>query len=200
MSNPIRFHFDPVCPWAWETSKWMRAVEKVREVEVEWAFFSLLEQNEPRANALRDPEAKGTAALRTLALVRRTEGNDATGALYKALGERAHERGEELTAVLVRAALADVGLDGNLVERALADGVTVKDILEEHHAVADEAGCFGVPTIVLPTGEAMFGPVVTVAPTGEAAGELWDRFEWLTREGYFFELKRERGKARPGIK
>jgi len=198
MTDTIRFHFDPRCPWAWETSKWIREVAGVRDVEIEWAFFSLQEQNKPETAPLRDPEARGTPALRTLALVRRTEGNEATGSLYKAMGERVHERHEDFTVDLVRSALEDLGLKPELVDEALSDEVTVKEISEEHYAVASSVGCFGVPTIVLPTGEAIFGPVVAVAPTGEAAGELWDHFEWLTKQDYFFEMKRERGETRPG--
>ena len=194
----VRFHFDPRCPWAWESSKWIREVERIRDVEVEWAFFSLEEQNKPETSPLREPKARGTAALRTLALVRRTEGNGATGSLYRAIGERLHEQREDFTLHLVRNALEDVGLKPELVDEALGDDVTIKEISEEHYAVASSVGCFGVPTIVLPTGEAMFGPVVSGAPTGEAAGELWDHFEWLTRQGYFFEMKRERGDVRPG--
>jgi 2-hydroxychromene-2-carboxylate isomerase len=198
MAGTVRFHFDPRCPWAWESSKWIREVATVRDVEIEWAFFSLEEQNKPETHPLRNPEARGTAALRTLALVRRTEGNDVTGSLYEAIGLRAHERDEKLTIDLVRAALEDVGLDPGRVDEALSDDVTIKEVSEEHYAVASTVGCFGVPTIVLPSGEAIFGPVITVAPRGETAGELWDHFEWLTRQGYFYEMKRERGDARPG--
>lgn len=198
MGDRIRFHFDPRCPWAWQTSKWMREVQKVRDIEIEWSFFSLLLHNEPETKPLDDPEAKGTSALRTLALVRRNEGNEATGELYRAIGGRVHDSGEELTTDLVRAALGDVGLDSALVDEALADSVTVKEISQEHKAVATEVGCFGVATIVLPSGEGMFGPVITLAPAGEDAGELWDRFEWLTKQDYFFEMKRERGDRRPG--
>jgi hypothetical protein len=133
-----------------------------------------------------------------LALVRRTEGNDAAGSFYEAIGERVHERQEDLTIDLLRHALEDVGLRAGLLDDALSDDVTIKEVSEEHYAVAASVGCFGVPTIVLPSGEAIFGPVITVAPTGEAAGELWDHFEWLTRQDYFFEMKRERGDARPG--
>jgi 2-hydroxychromene-2-carboxylate isomerase len=199
MTGTVRFHFDPRCPWAWESSKWIREVEKVRDIRVEWAFFSLEEQNKPETNPLRNPDARGTVPLRTLALVRRTEGNDVTGSLYETIGVRAHERHEELSSDLVRAALEDVGLDSGLVDQALSDDVTIKEISEEHYAVASSVGCFGVPTIVLPTGEATFGPVITVAPEGEAAGELWDHFEWLTGQDYFYEMKRERGDARPGV-
>src|SRR3989337_778547 len=110
MAATVRFHFDPRCPWAWESSKWIREVAGVRDIEIEWAFFSLQEQNKPETCPLRDPEARGTAALRTLALVRRTEGNDGAGSLYEAIGERAHEQGEDLSIDLVRKSLEDVGL------------------------------------------------------------------------------------------
>jgi 2-hydroxychromene-2-carboxylate isomerase len=198
MTDTIRFHFDPRCPWAWESSKWIREVAQVRDIEIEWAFFSLEEQNKPETSPLRDPEVRGTAAFRTLALIRRSEGNDAVDSVYRAIGERVHERREDFTVGVVRSALEEVGLKAELVDDALADEVTIKEVSEEHYAVASSVGCFGVPTIVLPTGEAMFGPVVSVAPTGEAAGELWDHFEWLTRQDYLFEMKRERGGRRPG--
>jgi predicted DsbA family dithiol-disulfide isomerase len=198
MTDTIRFHFDPRCPWAWESSRWIREVARVRDIEIEWAFFSLQEQNKPETAPLRDPEVRGTAALRTLALVRRTEGNDAVDSLYRAIGERVHEQREDFTIDVVRNALEDVGLKAIVVDEALSDDVTIKEVSEEHYAVASSVGCFGVPTIVLPTGEAIFGPVVSVAPTGEAAGELWDHVEWLTRQGYFFEMKRERGDTKPG--
>jgi predicted DsbA family dithiol-disulfide isomerase len=198
MTDTIRFHFDPRCPWAWESSKWIREVARVRDIEIEWAFFSLQEQNKPETAPLRDPEVRGTAALRTLALVRRTEGNDAVDSLYRAIGERVHEQREDFTIDVVRNALEDVGLKAIVVDEALSDDVTIKEVSEEHYAVASSVGCFGVPTIVLPTGEAIFGPVVSVAPTGETAGELWDHVEWLTRQGYFFEMKRDRGDIKPG--
>ncbi|MBK5227474.1 MAG: DsbA family protein [Actinobacteria bacterium] len=198
MATRVRFHFDPLCPWAWQSSKWMREVENVRDVEVEWRLFSLRLINENQQDPLADAHAKGTPALRALALVRREEGNDAVGRVYEALGGRIHEGpSEEMDQATVRSSLEDAGLDPTIVDRALDDDSTMADVRAEHDAAVSEVGVFGVPTIVLATGEGMFGPVIAKAPSGEAAGELWDHVEWLIRQDGLFELKRERDR-KPG--
>jgi 2-hydroxychromene-2-carboxylate isomerase len=200
MTTKVRFHFDPLCPWAWQTSKWIREVEKVREIEVEWRLFSLeivngeADENNPYADVL----LKDRDALRTLALVQRVEGNAAAGRLYESLGKRVHESpAEALEEEVVRAALVDAALDRSMFDRARADDSTMDDVRSQHEKAVVEVGAFGVPVIVLPSGEGIFGPVVAKAPTGEAAGELWDHVEWLIRQDGFFELKRERDR-KPG--
>ena len=198
MATRVRFHFDPLCPWAWQSSKWIREVEKVREVDVEWRLFSLQLINEKNKDPLADAHVKGTPALRTMALVRREGGNRVVGSVYEALGNRIHEvPSEDLDQAALRAALDDAGLDPSIVDRALDDRSTMEDVRAEHDAAVAEVGAFGVPTIVLATGQGMFGPVIAKAPTGEAAGELWDHVEWLIRRDGFFELKRERDR-KPG--
>jgi hypothetical protein len=132
-----------------------------------------------------------------LAAVRRKYGNEVVGRLYEAIGMRAHEGGEELSPELVEKALTDAGLDPSLVWQALDDDSTIADVRAEHEAVVSEVGAFGVPTIVLEGGGGIFGPVISSAPAGEEAGELWDHVRWLTERGYFFELKRERDRS-PG--
>ena len=78
----MRFHFDPLCPWAWQSSKWIREVERVRDVKVDWRLFSLRLINENITDPLAQEHAKGTVALRALAFVRRMKGNDDVGRLY----------------------------------------------------------------------------------------------------------------------
>jgi len=195
MTTPVRFHFDPRCPWAWQASKWIREVETVRDVEVEWCLFSL-----EVVNGDLDTEAllKEGDALRTLALARRIEGNAAVGRVYQALGERVHERPRERMGDRpIRAALGEAGFDPSLFDEATADVSTNQDVRDEHDAAVAEVGAFGVPVTVLPSGEGMFGPVISTAPSGDAAGQLWDHVEWLIRQEGFFELKRERDR-RPG--
>lgn len=194
----VRFHFDPLCPWAWQSSKWIREVEQVRDVEVDWRLFSLQLINENTDDPLADVHAKGALALRTLALVRRMEGNDGVARLYEALGNRIHEApSEELNEATVRSALLDAGLDPGVLDLALSDGSTMHDVRDEHEAAVLEVGAFGVPTILLETGQGMFGPVIADAPSGEAAGALWDHVEWLIQQDGLFELKRERDRE-PG--
>jgi len=176
-------------------------VASVRDIAVEWRLFSLALANAPDGDDPLTADGRGVAALRTLALVGRERGNEAVDRLYRALGERVHERHEELDEGCVRAALGDAGLDAGLLDHAVGDPVTVDEVRSQHLAAVEQIGAFGVPSIILPSGRGIFGPVVAVAPTGEAAGELWDRVRWLIEMDGFFELKRNRdrkaGASRP---
>jgi 2-hydroxychromene-2-carboxylate isomerase len=191
MTESVAFHFDPACPWAWQSAVWMREVAAVRDVSIEWRLFSLKTINSP------DEAAPATPSLRTLALVRRDAGNDGVGRLYAALGARVHEAEEKPTTAVIGAALEDAGFDPSLVNRALEDASTADDVRADHDEAVTKVGAFGVPTIILASGRGIFGPVVTLAPRGEAAGELWDRVRYLIELDGFYELKRERDK-RPG--
>ena len=175
----------------------MREAASVRDLAVDWRLFSLKIVNSPDDDPLSDRRQRGTPALRTLALVAREAGNDGVDKLYRALGARVHDGDEKPTAEVVGASLADAGFDPNLVERALDDDSTASDVRADHDAAVEEVGAFGVPTIILPSGAGIFGPVVSLAPRGEAAGELWDRVRYLIELDGFYELKRDRT-ARPG--
>lgn len=197
MTERVRFHFDSLCPWAWQTSKWMREVQKVRDVAVEWRLFSLRLINEGDGDPLADPEVEGTPALRTLALVGIEYGNEAIDRVYRSLGDSVHENGRSLTPDVVRQALSATGLDPSLLDVALADDHTMDEVRSQHDAAVADVGCFGVPTIVLASGKGIFGPVISKPGEGEAAGELWDHVRWLAEQDGFFELKRERDRG-PG--
>jgi 2-hydroxychromene-2-carboxylate isomerase len=191
MTESVRLYFDPLCPWAWQGARWMTAVSEVRDVEVEWRLFSLQMVNASNGR----PESRGApgaAALRTLALVRRSDGNPGVGRTYRAMGALVHDRGARLSNETIRQALDDAGLDRHLVDRALSDESTMDDVIAEHAEAVQQVGCFGVPTITLPSGKSIFGPVVATAPAGELAAQLWDRVRWLTELDGFFELKRSR--------
>jgi predicted DsbA family dithiol-disulfide isomerase len=192
VTDRVRFYFDPTCPWAWQTSVWMNEVAKVRDVEVQWRLFSLRLVNEGADDPLTDVEARSVPALRALALAGREHGSEAVGALYGAIGERIHDGDGDLTLELLREASTAAGLPEDLVDRALADGSTAEDVRSQHQEAASSVQAFGVPTIVLPSGRGIFGPVIAQAPTGEDAGEVWDHVRWLTDLDGFFELKRER--------
>lgn len=192
MRLAVRFHFDPACPWAWQTSKWIREASRVRDLDIEWRFFSL-----KMVNSDRPEEADISPALRTLALVTREFDNEKTGRLYEALGTRMHDRDQGRSVEVVKRALKDVELEAALVDRALEDEASAKAVRADFHLAVDEVGCFGVPTIVMPSGKGLFGPVLSTAPTGEEAGELWDHFSWFVEHDGFFEIKRERARE-PG--
>ena len=119
------------------------------------------------------------------------------GRVYAAIGDRTHERGTRLARSAVEDALESCGFDVGLVDKAIDDETTMQTVRREHDAAVAEVGAFGVPTVVLPNGRGMFGPVLAVAPTGQRAGELWDHVEWLIEQRDFFELKRERDRG-PG--
>ncbi len=195
MAEPIRFHFDPICPWCWMTSAWVRQLEDVGEVEIDWAVFSLELVNRGREELASKAHGRSTLALRTVMTVRDAAGGEAVGRFYAALGARVHEAREPLEAAdTVRQALADCGLERSLADKAVDDERTWARVVDEHEALVARTRSFGVPTIVLDggTGPAIFGPVIGQPPSPEDAVELWRHVAWLTRYENFSELKRER--------
>lgn len=191
----VTFYFDPICPWAWRTSLWMREVAKVRPISLRWKFLSLSAVNAGK-DSLKDTHSQSENSFRLMALARRSGGEEAVDKLYLALGKARHERKEDLSSEdTLLAALAEAGLDRSLLSQALDDSTTMDEVQQSHSEVVGLKG-FGVPTMVIQDSDqkspAMFGPVLTQVPAGEAAGELWDRVEWMMWQPEFFELKRSR--------
>jgi predicted DsbA family dithiol-disulfide isomerase len=186
----LTFYFDPLCPWAWLTSLWIREVRRHRPIEVEWKFFSLAGVNER--------EDKWHGPLRIAALARREGDNDAVDRVYLALGRLFHERTDSFEiiddlATVARPYLVDVGLDPDLATRALSDQSTVDDVVNEQKDAIDHLGAFGVPWLVIGDEEyGFFGPVINEALLGEEALALWDHFLFMGTRPYLFELKRGR--------
>jgi predicted DsbA family dithiol-disulfide isomerase len=196
MAERVRFYFDPICPWCYQTSRWARRVEQLGLIELDWALFSLELQN-----AGKEPEdlarahARSARGLRTAIAVRDDAGPVAVGAFYAALGVRFHQHGEPLDEpATVEAALADAGLDAGLCARAWADPSTTLRVAAEHRELSEGKRGFGVPTIVLDGGDgpAMFGPVISEVPNDDDAVQLWRHVSWLVRHANFAELKRDR--------
>ena len=194
MTERVRFYFDPRCPWCYLTSQWMRQLERLGEVEVSWALFSLA-----IANSDGDPadeiDGKGSVALRTIVALRDADGHEAVGPFYAELGAAIHDRGEDASdrAVLQRA-LEAVGASPALVDKALSDPATWDTVVSGQRELVERTRSFGVPTIALDDGAglAIFGPVISTLPTDEDAVQLWRSVSWLTRYDNFSELKRER--------
>jgi 2-hydroxychromene-2-carboxylate isomerase len=188
MPERATFYFDPLCPWAWITSLWIREVRRNHPLEIEWKFFSLAGVNE-RADVWHGP-------LRIAALARREGGNDATDRAYLALGRLFHEREKSFDEIdqlaqLARPYLSEVGLDPSLAQRALDDQRTLEEVLADHTDAVERLKAFGVPWIVVDGDEmGFFGPVIGELPEGRAAVELWEHFQWVGRQQYLFELKR----------
>ena len=187
------FWFDPLCPFAWITSRWMLEVEDVREVRVNWRVMSLYFLNKDR-DISEDYQARilrGLSIGRVLIAAEQTVGPQALGPLYTALGVRIHHEKQDLGRELVEAALADAGLPGDLVE-AMDDSSYDERLRASHQEAMDRVGDdVGTPTIAF-NGSAFFGPVLSRIPRGEDAGRIWDGTIALADFDYFFEIKRPR--------
>lgn len=193
--------FDPICPWAWMTSRWLLEVEKVRPLDVRFNVMSLSVLNEGRAELperYRVMMDKGWGPVRVCIAAAEAAGPEVLRDLYTALGTRIHLRKYEIDdPKLFREALAEAGLDESLAEAAYT-GDRDEALRASHNAGMKPVGTdVGTPVIHAPgpnPGEtvAFFGPVVTPAPKGEAAGKLWDGVVLVAATEGFYELKRSR--------
>ena len=193
--TPMRaeFWFDPLCPWAWMTSRWMMEVERVRDIEVTWSVMSLSVLNEGRElpEGYRAMMDRGWGPVRVITAASLEYGDKVVKPLYDAMGELIHLKGEKDYAKVLVPALEEVGLDTSLAGFADSDA---KDAVlrASHQRAMDLVGDdVGTPVIAV-NGEAFFGPVVSPAPKGEAAGRLWDGCVLVAGTPGFFELKRTR--------
>ncbi|WP_411073491.1 DsbA family protein [Streptomyces sp. cmx-4-7] len=198
------FYFDPLCPWAWMTSRWMLEVEKVRPVDVRWKVMSLAVLNEDRLDELPEEyremlETKAWGPVRVVVAAQQLHGDEVVGKLYTALGTRFHNNGEGPTREAVAAALRDVGLPEDLVEYADKDTYDAELRTSHKEGIEKVGQDVGTPVIAVPgpDGEevAFFGPVVTPAPRGEAAARLWDGTLLVASTPGFYEIKRTRTAA-----
>lgn len=187
------FWFDPLCPWAWMTSRWMMEVEKVRPVDVTWSVMSLAVLNEGRdlPEEYRAMMDRAWGPVRVILAAKEEYGDKVVKPLYDAMGTRIHLGGEKDYAKVIVPALEEVGLPTELAEYADTD--EHDDRLRASHQrgidlVGDDVGT----PVVAVDGVAFFGPVVSPAPKGEAAARLWDGCVLVAGTPGFFELKRSR--------
>jgi hypothetical protein len=190
----VDFWFDPRCPWAWLTSRWMLEVEKVRPVKTIFHVMSLSILNEGRANldeSYRQSMDIGWAPVRVALAVEEQYGQEQLAAFYTAIGTRLHPKQEELNRATIEAALAEVGLPTELAD-AGETGDNDAALRRSHHAGMDPVGLdVGTPVIHV-GGTAFFGPVITPRPRGEEAGRMFDGVLQLASYPGFYELKRTR--------
>jgi 2-hydroxychromene-2-carboxylate isomerase len=187
------FWFDPLCPFAWITSRWMLEVEQVRDVKVNWRIMSLYYLNKDRdiSDDYRELIEHGVPIGRVLAAAEKHVGRQALLPLYTALGERIHHEKQDKGLELIAGALADAGLPAELIEAA-DDSSYDERVQASHQEAMDRVGDeVGTPTIAF-NGSAFFGPVLTRIPRGEDAGRLWDGTIAVADFPYFFEIKRTR--------
>lgn len=192
MPEAIQFFFDPMCPYAYQTSEWIRDVRGQRGLDITWRFFSLEEINlEPgKRHPWERPWSYGWGQMRVGALIRREQGNDELDRWYATVGNAFFHEGRKTHVPAVHAeVIAAAGFDPALVERAIADDTTIDDVRSDHEYSVATYGAHGVPTIVFDSGYAIYGPVVVPAPTGDDAVALWDLVHATQRFPHLYELR-----------
>jgi hypothetical protein len=205
-ASDLHFYFDPVCPFAWITSKWVRMVAEQREYTVDWRFISLRMLNADVDYASHFPdyyEAGHTAGLRLLrvaARVRAEHGRAAVGSMYEAIGARLFDtpRDERLSASdqgareVLQPLLRDGGLPENLADALDDESFDAVIRAETEEALGLTGRDVGTPILHFrpPDGTAFFGPVISRLPSPDDAGRLWDHVIGLAEFGGFAEIKR----------
>jgi hypothetical protein len=185
---------DPLCPWAWMTSRWLLEVEKLRPIDVRFHVMSLSVLNEGRdelPERYKEMLGRGWGPVRVLIAAQQQHGDEVVRPLYEALGTRRHLGKEEFGRETIEAALTEAGLPTSLADAADTDAYD-EALKQSHHAGMDQVGMDVGTPVIATEGVAFFGPVVSPAPKGEAAAKLWDGVVLVAGTDGFFELKRTR--------
>ena len=194
MTQRVDLWVDPICPWAWITSRWLLEARRVRDIDVHLHTMSLSVLNDGRdlPAEYADLMTRAWGPVRVMIAIEKREGPERLEPFYSAFGDRYHVRAQRDDLLKVaRAALSDANLDPSLIEAATSDAFD-EELRTSHFAGMDPVG-FDVGTPVIHVGEvAFFGPVVTPAPKGEAAGRLFDGVLAVASTPGFYELKRTR--------
>jgi 2-hydroxychromene-2-carboxylate isomerase len=191
---PVDFWFDPLCPWAWITSRWLVEVANLRPVVPRWHVMSLAMLNENKEGLperYKESMAKAWGPVRVCIAAEQKLGPGVLGPLYTAIGTRFHHEKAERDRATIEAALAEAGLPADLADAM--DSTDYDEALRASHCDGMDRVGYEVGTPVITVGDlSIFGPVVSPIPRGEAAARLWDGVLLIAGTDGFFEMKRSR--------
>jgi 2-hydroxychromene-2-carboxylate isomerase len=191
--NQADFWFDPLCPFAWITSRWIGEVEAVRDIRTVWHVMSLAVLNEGRdlEPAYREAMDKAWGPVRVIIAAKEQHGDHVVKPLYDAMGTQIHDGGQKDFAIVISKALADCGLPAELAATATSDAFDPQLRASHEEGISLVGQDVGTPVVAF-NGTAFFGPVLTRIPRDEQAGQLWDATVALASYPHFFEIKRSR--------
>lgn len=187
------FWFDPICPFAWITSRWIGEVEEVRGIDVDWHVMSLSVLNEGRElpEEYREAMDKAWGPARVIIAAREQHGSRYVKALYDVMGNQIHQEGNKDHESVIAKALAETGLPPELARFADSDEYDSQLRSSHESGISLVGQDVGTPVVAF-NGTAFFGPVLTRIPRGEVAGQLWDASVTLASFPHFYEIKRSR--------
>lgn len=192
-TNQADFWFDPLCPFAWVTSRWIGEVEAVRDIKTIWHVMSLSVLNEGRDldAGYRELMDKGWGPVRVIIAAKEQHGDEVVKPLYDAMGTLIHVGGEKDFDIVISKALARCGLPASLADAATTGAFDTQLRASHEEGISLVGQDVGTPVVAF-NGTAFFGPVMTRIPRGEQAGQLWDATVTLASYPHFFEIKRSR--------